>query len=400
MQKKDESNESNPKEKHDDQDVASLIDAFHQEAFDQVIPEFADDSELFGETTKESGDWQDDDFEPDEEEHGDIENTAADVMDADQPLYAGATITLAGSMILLIAFAMRHSLTGEALADLLVLLELHCLTPNLCQRNLKTFMDFFRSLKVPLQFHYYCQQCFLYHGTRKSDVCPNCNTHAKANSTSYFLVIPIVSQLTSLFADGTLIPQILAYKASKPMEDGILTDICDGNLYKERFGKYGFFHQSPTKDGQLHISFQLNTDGVSLFHSSTFSIWPVYFIINELPPHLRFSRSCRIFAGLWFGFEKPDFQTFLKPFAESLHDIYYTGLAVNNLTIRGILLNGVFDAPARCLFQNMVQFNGFYGCPYCEVPGKSVQTSERGYTLSYPFNLDSQHGHHQLRTLR
>lgn len=124
----------------------------------------------------------------------------ADVMDADQPLYAGATITLAGSMILLIAFAMRHSLTGEALADLLVLLELHCLTPNLCQRNLKTFMDFFRSLKVPLQFHYYCQQCFLYHGTRKSDVCPNCNTHAKANSTSYFLVIPIVSQLTSLYA--------------------------------------------------------------------------------------------------------------------------------------------------------------------------------------------------------
>ena len=71
------------------------------------------------------------------------------------------------------------------------------------------------------------------------------------------------------------------------MEDGILTDICDGNLYKERFGKDGFFHQSPTKDGQLHISFQLNTDGVSLFHSSTFSIWPVYFIINELPPHLR-----------------------------------------------------------------------------------------------------------------
>lgn len=42
----------------------------------QVIPEFADDSELFGETTKQPEDWQDDDFEPDEEEHGDIENTA------------------------------------------------------------------------------------------------------------------------------------------------------------------------------------------------------------------------------------------------------------------------------------------------------------------------------------
>lgn len=78
--------------------------------------------------------------------------------------------------------------------------------------------------------------------------------------------------------------------------------------------------------------------------------------------------------------------------------ILHSRSCINNLTIRGILLNGVFDAPARCLFQNMVQFNGFYGSPYCEVPGKSVQTSERGYTLSYPFNLDSQHGHHQLRT--
>lgn len=61
----------------------------------------------------------------------------------------------------------------------------------------------------------------------------------------------------------------------------------DGLLYKERFDDDGYFHGSNKDKAELHISLQINTDGVSLFHSSSFSIWPVYFIINELPPHLR-----------------------------------------------------------------------------------------------------------------
>lgn len=40
----------------------------------------------------------------------------------------------------------------------------------------------------------------------------------------------------------------------------------------------------------------------------------------------RFSRTNRIFAGLWFGYSKPDFCTFLKPFAESLHELYRLGM--------------------------------------------------------------------------
>lgn len=103
-------------------------------------------------------------------------------------------------MVLLISFAMRHSLTGEALADLLMLVELHCLAPNLCQRNLKTFMAFFCSFRSPLQFHYYCEKCYLYHGIVKQDICQNCHTSTKRKSTAYFLVIPLVSQLSTLFA--------------------------------------------------------------------------------------------------------------------------------------------------------------------------------------------------------
>ena len=70
-----------------------------------------------------------------------------------------------------------------------------------------------------------------------------------------------------------------------------------------------------------------------------------------------------------------------------------TGLQLEDLTTRGILLNDVFDSPARRLFQNMTQFNGFNGCPYCEAPGVTVQTSERDHT-----HKDSVIGNHELRT--
>ena len=46
------------------------------------------------------------------------------------------------------------------------------------------------------------------------------------------------------------------------------------------------------------------------------------------------------------------------------------------------------DAPAKCLMQNFVQFNGFSGCPYCLHRGTSVKTSARGHTHAYPFNRE------------
>ena len=58
------------------------------------------------------------------------------------------------------------------------------------------------------------------------------------------------------------------------------------------------------------------------------------------------------------------------------------------ITLRGILLCGTMDAPAKCLLQNFVQFNGFSGCPCCLETGTSVKTSEKGHTLTYPFNRE------------
>ena len=60
-------------------------------------------------------------------------------------------------------------------------------------------------------------------------------------------------------------------------------------------------------------------------------------------------------------------------------------------TVKCILLSGTFDAPAKCLFQNMVQFNGFFGCPYCLNPGVTLKTNSTGtgHSHVYPYDREN-----------
>jgi len=44
----------------------------------------------------------------------------------DTPLYAGVSITVNVTMVLLLAFAVRHKLTNEAISDLLYLIHTIC----------------------------------------------------------------------------------------------------------------------------------------------------------------------------------------------------------------------------------------------------------------------------------
>jgi len=62
-----------------------------------------------------------------------------------------------------------------------------------------------------------------------------------------------------------------------------------------------------------NLSLTWNVDGVPVFKSSKYSIWPLYFIVNELPFKLRYIMENVILAGLWFGESKPNMTVFLKP---------------------------------------------------------------------------------------
>lgn len=71
-------------------------------------------------------------------------------------------------------------------------------------------------------------------------------------------------------------------------------------------------------DKENNLSFAFNTDGVPLFKSSKVSMWPVYILVNELPPHAeRKLRENVLFYGVWISIlKKPIMWSFLK----SLYD--------------------------------------------------------------------------------
>lgn len=122
-----------------------------------------------------------------------------------QPLFEGARITLAVSMLLIIKYSVRHSITGVALADLLLLIEVHILSPNILGKSMATLRNFFKQLKSPIEYHYFCSFCYEYIGKSKEHShCPNRHCQKdlsiKLGSLGYFIVIPLINQLQALLA--------------------------------------------------------------------------------------------------------------------------------------------------------------------------------------------------------
>ena len=116
---------------------------------------------------------------------------------------------------------------------------------------------------------------------------------------------------------------------------GNICDVYDGLQYK----KWKYFLNEPA-----NVSFLLNTDGVAIFRSSKFSIWPVWIVINELPKSqryvlfmyilyhnynyvFRFLRKNMLLAGVWYSKDKPTMTTFLKPIIEEINELYVHGNA-------------------------------------------------------------------------
>ena len=177
---------------------------------------------------------------------------------------------------------------------------------------------------------------------------------------------------------------VRTYRFNRNRTNNDLGDIHDGALYRKHW-ESGFL-----KDYR-NISFLYNTDGVPIFKSSKYSLWPLFLAINELPYSQRFRRNNMLLAGVWFGPDKPFMLTFLKPFHTVFHQLETNGVCILNpsgeeITLRTILLCGTCDLPARCLVCNSIQFNGFYGCLRCRQPGKSVRTGKGGHVHVYPFN--------------
>ena len=170
------------------------------------------------------------------------------------------------------------------------------------------------------------------------------------------------------------------FKRNKRSTDNI-EDIYNGLIYEKHLKNYGFLANPD------NISFLWNADGVPLFKSSKISIWPIFLVINELEPSLKFKSENIIFAGIRYSSKKPEAALFLEPLYKELK-LLKEGIKVNipaantdtyfSKLIKAILIAGNFDLPARCLISVTVQFNGKYGCIKCLQQGESRKTEKGG----------------------
>lgn len=138
-----------------------------------------------------------------------VENPAVNIEETrntnaeNELLYENSRITVGESLLLIMAFIMRHKLSLVASEDLISLVELHCPGQNNALKGLSRFREFFQSLKHPMKKHFSCPnpKCRIYISASKpqsGDVCQICQE--PLSEKSFFLELPVEEQLKTVLS--------------------------------------------------------------------------------------------------------------------------------------------------------------------------------------------------------
>lgn len=336
------------------------------------------ESDASSSSSSSSGDSDSNESEDSQEEYEDSGDESAEdsdsdddnlhEMDGDAPVYENARITMMESVMMILSLSMTFNLSGECLVQVMELIELHCPAVNRCVKTLHNFKKIFRRIgRNLLVLHYYCEQCFK-SLPGKDIVCRNCGDNTKQ---SFFIEVPILNQLQRLFMRSGFL-QLLSYRFVRQKKHANnFEDIFDGRLYRDQMGNGGFLNN------RNNVSFMWYTDGISIFKSTKFSVWPLFLVINELNYKERTKKENIILAGLWFGKSKPRPNLFMKPFKQFFETFKTVGYEMNvpngpPIVVKGLVLCGTCDLQAKGLFLRSKLSNGYFGCNKCQSGGQRV----------------------------
>jgi len=216
--------------------------------------------------------------------------------------------------------------------------------------------------------HMYCTSC---EALLKPDLkCTSCdfsfNKAQLIDNGSFFLTFKPKDLISRVLQLPKVSSNLRINLARRCGFDENIKNISDGKFYKM------------LNLGDNDITCMLNTDGVPVFKSSKFSLWPILFTINELDYDL--GRKHVLPLGLWSGSKKPNFNTFLEPIVGLVQDLSVNKLtwfceseSINSCVYFPIL---AADSVARPIVQGLNQFNGAYGCTWCLCKGESLKNPE------------------------
>ncbi len=343
-------------------------------------PEVLNESEI-GESSKNADHSED-------HSHGQMNYDDEDIElpeGMERPIYSGATCSIAEAVFLILQFYFEFQLTKKCLHGLLELINNFLPHPNILPRSKYSLLKILKKFapQYNVKKHFYChnKDC---DGHSNSDFnispteCSRCKTPFIPGK-NFFVEFDLEVILRDLMEKEHMFKYFCKENHSS---NGDIHDVCDGTEYAKLKSK-GLF-QSP-----FDFSLIMNTDGVPVFNSSNKQLWPVQFVVTELPIHLR--KLFLIVGGVFFDSVKPNMQYFLKPFVKTLRKLATEGFSwmhpFKKIQIQSKVSVSLIsvDAIARAPLQNMHQFNGSNGCSLCEQTGESIP-EKHGYVYMPQFN--------------
>ncbi|KAK3910112.1 ABC transporter G family member 38, partial [Frankliniella fusca] len=296
---------------------------------------------------------------------------------SDELIYPGARISVQESVLSCIVFAQTENLKTAALCRLLGLIDIHCPKENKIPNSTHLFFKNLNKANSAFTVTYYCNLCWKDRSS-SSDFCETCESPKKR--VHCYVSCDINQQIAALYQRPDFVKAIQHKSNRTKINVNNIEDIYDGCIYKEA--------QRTVLTDPYNIFLMWYTDGIQLYESSTYSLWPFYFVVNELPLHLRFRPENIIIAGFWGSSTHPHPNIFLRETLGNIKkikqgiDVDIFGLNEKS-TIKVFVLCGVGDSPAKACFMNIISHSGFFACPKCLIEGEN--SKQIGNVTVFPF---------------
>lgn len=280
-----------------------------------------------------------------------------------QKVYEGCSLTKDEGVLQLMELFIKHKMEKGEVGDILKRLLKFIPKQNNMPKSQHTLFQYVENLSPVSKerVHFYCSECQHYLG-EVDKVCPLC----KGDSHKFYQ-LPLADQIKNLFENHGLADAIDKYSADRQAiaSDDVVRDMCDGSETKRA-----------RVHGQYNLTLQGHTDGISVSKSSNASLWPLEYVIIELPPQLRFKFV--LINGIWLDNCKPYLNTYFKPFMQEVRTINTEGIKWVHPRTKEVKTTYITvpsfcaDAPARAQIQNILSHGGRHCCNICEQKMKKL----------------------------
>jgi len=204
------------------------------------------------------------------------------------------------------------------------------------------------------------------------DTCFQCGSNLFQGKTpkKSFFSVPLSTQLVYFFANRSdLIEQIDRYY--QRCEIGGSEKIQD------------FLNGEWTKKNKCFLSYKWNLaigiclDGIPAYQSSKISLWPVFCVILNLPPEIRYKVENILMISCSTNPRTPEEYKAICSMIVYEANALYKGVPVvncidsNHKTLKAKISFITCDLEAKNKVMNMVGYSGYYGCYYCLIKGEN-----------------------------